>query len=96
MEASKTLRDAISWFADFEHCRQFMVQLRWPDDDVKCPRCGAEKVTFLEKQRVWKCYAKYERPTFFLKTGTIFEDSPISWEKWLCAAWLLINCKKWN
>jgi transposase-like protein len=93
METPKTLRDAIIWFADFEHCRQFMVQLRWADGAVKCPRCGAEKVTYLEKQRVWKCYAKHERPTFSLKTGTIFEDSPIPLEKWLCAAWLLINCK---
>jgi transposase-like protein len=93
METPKTLRDAIIWFADFEHCRKFMVQLRWPDGNVVCPRCGAEKVTYLEKQRVWKCYAKHERPTFSLKTGTIFEDSPIPLEKWLCAAWLLINCK---
>jgi transposase-like protein len=93
METPKTLRDAIIWFADFEHCRKFMVQLRWPDGAVKCPICGAEKVTYLEKQRVWKCYAKHERPTFSLKTGTIFEDSPIPLEKWLCAAWLLINCK---
>jgi len=93
METPKTLRDATIWFADFEHCRQFMVALRWPDGAVKCPRCGAEKVTYLERQRVWKCYAKHERPTFSLKTGTIFEDSPIPLEKWLCAAWLLINCK---
>jgi transposase-like protein len=93
VETPKTLRDATIWFADFEHCRKFMMQLRWPDGVVKCPRCGAEKVTYLEKQRVWKCYAKHERPTFSLKTGTIFEDSPIPLEKWLCAAWLLINCK---
>jgi hypothetical protein len=32
------------------------------------------------------------KPTFSLKTGTIFEDSPIALEKWLPAAWL-INCK---
>ncbi len=93
METPKTLRDAVIWFADFEHCRQFMMALRWPDGAVKCPRCGAEKVTYLEKQRVWKCYAKHERPTFSLKTGTIFEESPIPLEKWLPAAWLLINCK---
>jgi len=93
METPKTLRDAILWFADFEHCRQFMMALRWPGGAVKCPQCGAEKVTYLEKQRVWKCYGKHERPTFSLKTGTIFEDSPIPLEKWLCAAWLLINCK---
>lgn len=93
METSNKLRDAIIWFADFEHCRQFMIQLHWPNGVVKCPHCGADKITYLEKQRVWKCYAKHERPTFSLKTGTIFEDSPIPLEKWLTAAWLLISCK---
>lgn len=93
MASPDTLRDAIIWFADFEHCRQFMVELRWPDGVVKCPHCGAEKVTWLAKARVWKCYAKHEKPTFTLKTGTIFEDSPIPLEKWLTAAWLIISCK---
>ncbi len=88
-----TLRDAIIYFADFENCRKFMVELRWPDGTIKCPRCGAEKVTYLAKARVWKCYAKHPKPTFTLKTGTIFEDSPIALEKWLPAAWLVINCK---
>src|SRR3954454_18575441 len=93
MEAPDTLRDAIIWFADFEHCREFMVELRWPDGVVKCPTCGATKLTWLAKQRVWKCYSGHERPTFSLKTGTIFEDSPIPLEKWLCTAWLIISCK---
>jgi len=93
MESPNTLRDAVIWFSDFEHCRQFMVELRWSDGVVKCPRCGAEKVTWLAKARVWKCYAKHERPTFTLKTGTIFEDSPIPLEKWLTAAWMIISCK---
>src|SRR5580692_6512118 len=70
-----------------------MIELRWPGGKVTCPTCGAEKLTWLPKARVWKCYAGHARPTFSLKTGTIFEDSPIPLEKWLCAAWLLINCK---
>jgi transposase-like protein len=88
-----TLRDAIIWFTDFEHCRKFMVELRWADGVVKCPQCGSDNVTWLSKTRVWKCYAKHARPTFTLKTGTIFEDSPIPVEKWLTAAWLIISCK---
>lgn len=40
-----------------------------------------------------KCYEGHRKPTFSLKTGTIFEDSPIPLEKWLVAAWLLIGCK---
>ncbi len=93
MSDHATLRDAILYFAEFENCRQFMIQLRWPDGVVKCPECGSEKVTWLEKPRVWKCYANHPKPRFSLKTGTIFEDSPIGLEKWLPAAWMLMNCK---
>ena len=89
----KTLQEAIVYFSDFENCRAFMVDLRWPDGVVKCPRCGSEKVTWLANARVWKCYAKHQSPTFTLKTGTIFEDSPIGLEKWLPAMWLIVNCK---
>lgn len=92
-EANATLRDAILYFADFENCRRFMIQLRWPDEVVKCPTCGADKVTWLAKRRVWKCYTGHVSPTFSLKTGTIFEDSPIALEKWLPATWMLLNCK---
>ena len=70
-----------------------MVALRWPDGKVNCPTCGAEKVTWLEKRHMWKCYAGHPSPNFSLKTGTIFEDSPIALEKWLPAVWMLLNCK---
>src|SRR5690348_13419374 len=93
MEAPRTLQEAIIYFADFENCRTFMVGLRWPDGKVKCPRCGAEKVSWLAKARVWKCYGKHKQPTFTLKTGTIFEDSAIALEKWLPAVWLIVTCK---
>ena len=69
------------------------MQLRWADGKVKCPECGSEKVTWLSKARVWKCYSIHPKPRFSLKTGTIFEDSPIPLEKWLTAAWLIISCK---
>ena len=61
--------------------------------EVKCPRCGSEHVLWIAKERVWKCYGKHDHAKFSLKTGTIFEDSPIALEKWLPAAWLIINCK---
>ena len=70
-----------------------MVELRWPDGVVKCPRCGSEKLSWLAKPRVWKCYASMESPTFTLKTGTIFEESAVPLDKWLPAVWLLVTCK---
>ena len=93
MSEHATLRDAIIHLAEFEHCKEFMVELRWPDGKVKCPVCGSAKVCYLAKNRVWKCYTPPPRPRFTLKTGTIFEDSPIALEKWLQAVWMLMNCE---
>jgi transposase-like protein len=93
MESVSTLQQAIVYFQHFENCKRAMMELRWPDGKVLCPRCGSEKVTWLEKARVWKCYARHAKPTFTLKTGTLFEDSPLGLDTWLPALWLVVNCK---
>src|SRR5690242_14084799 len=93
MKAPRTLQEAILYFADYENCRQFLTELRWPDGKVACPQCGSEHVTYLENQRRWKCYGKHPKPQFSLKTGTIFEDSALGLDKWLAALWLIVNCK---
>ncbi len=93
MKHPATLVEAVRYFSDFERCREFMIELRWPDGVVTCPRCDGERVKWLAKARVWKCYAKHKQPTFSLKTGTIFEDSPIALDKWITAVWLVVNCK---
>ena len=93
MEAPKTLQQAIQYFSDEKNCRQFMIAMRWPDDKVRCPRCGSERVTWLEKAKLYFCPVKHDKQKFSLKVGTIFEDSPICLEKWLPAMWLLCNAR---
>src|SRR5258707_371128 len=93
MEAANTLEEAIKHFSDYENCRQFMISVRWPDGQVRCPACDSDKVSYLQKARLYKCYGDHPRPKFSLKVGTVFEDSPIALEKWLPAVWLLVNCK---
>jgi transposase-like protein len=93
MESPKTLQQAIQFFSDFENCRQFMIAVRWPDGIVRCPMCDSEKVTFLAKARLYRCYGNHPRQKFSLKVGTVFEDSPVPLEKWLPAGWLLASCK---
>ena len=88
-----TLLEAVQYFAIFENCKTFMVAIRWPDSVVACPTCGSTKVTWLENARLWKCYGKHARPKFSLKTGTLFEDSPLGLDKWLPVIWLLVNSK---
>jgi transposase-like protein len=93
MTTPKTLQQAIQHFSDEKNCRDFMISTRWPDEKVRCPRCGSEKVSWLEKAKLYFCPVKHEKQKFSLKVGTIFEDSPISLEKWLPAMWLLCNAK---
>jgi transposase-like protein len=93
MDSPKTLQEAIVYFADYENCRAFLTDLRWINGKVRCPRCGSEKVAYLEAARLYKCYGKHEKVKFSLKVGTIFEDSPLGLEKWLPAMWLVVNAK---
>jgi transposase-like protein len=88
----KSLQEAILYFANPVNCREYLVARRWPDG-VLCPRCQSKNVLFLEKYNRWHCREKHSAPQFTLKTGTIFEDSPIGLDKWLTAMWMIVNCK---
>jgi transposase-like protein len=91
MDAPKTLQNAIIYFSDPDRCFQYALNLRWPNGVVSCPRCGSEKHSFVKTRRIWFC-AGCKRQ-FSLKVGTIFEDSPLGLDKWMCAYWMLCNCK---
>ncbi len=88
-----TLLEAVQHFSDYANCHKFMMEVRWPDGVIRCPKCGSNRVAYFEKARVFKCYAGHKSPKFSLKVGTIFEDSPIGLEKWIPAVWLLACCK---
>jgi transposase-like protein len=87
-----TLQEAIVYFSSPVNCREYMVARRWPNG-VTCPKCGSANVLFLEKYNRWHCRDKHKAPQFTLKTGTIFEDSPLGLDKWLTAMWMIVNCR---
>src|ERR1700693_1619643 len=91
MEPS-TLQEAILFFASPDNCREYLVKHRWPNG-VTCPRCGGKKVLLQAKYNRWQCGSKHALRQFTAKTGTIFEDSPLSLNKWLLAMWQVVNCK---
>jgi transposase-like protein len=89
----KTLQEAVLHFSDPKNCREYLVARRWPNG-VICPRCGSDRVAFLEKYNRWQCNSKtHANRQFTAKTGTIFEDSPLGLDKWMAAMWLIVNCK---
>src|SRR5580658_3229164 len=93
MELPSTLQEAIVYFADPKNCNEFLAGLRWTDGKVECPYCGSNNVSYMPSQNRYKCYGGHAKAQFSLKVGTIFESSPISLDKWLCAMWLVVNCK---
>lgn len=88
----KTLQEAILYFSNPDNCRDYLVARRWPDG-FTCPRCESKNVKFQPKYNRWQCASHHDRRQFTLKTGTIFEDSPIKLDKWLMAMWQVVNCK---
>ncbi len=92
METPRTLIEAVTFFSDTDRAHEYAAKLRWPNG-VACPRigCGSASVQFVKTRRLWRC--KECKRQFTAKVGTIFEDSPISFSKWLPAIWLLANTK---
>lgn len=88
----RTLLEAIQHFASPDNCREFMVARRWPNG-VTCPQCGSASVYFDKSRNGWECKTRHEKRKFTLKTGTIFEDSPLGLDKWLPAVWMIANMK---
>lgn len=89
-EAPRTLLEATRYFSDPDVCVAFVASLRWPDGPV-CPSCEGTEHSYLKTRRIWKC--KNCKRQFSVKVGTIFEDSPIGFDKWLPAIWLIANSK---
>ena len=90
MEKPKTLQQAIRYFSNEQVCIDTVAALRWPNGP-ECPACGHREHYYLKTQKRWKCKDCHKQ--FSVKLGTIFEDSPITLDKWLAALWMLVNCR---
>jgi transposase-like protein len=84
------LLEAIKFFADEDVCLATVADAKWPNGP-ECPRCQGKRLSFLKTRRMWTCLEC--RKQFSVKVGTLFEDSPIALNKWLCAMWMIGNCK---
>ncbi len=89
MDTPETLVEAILYFSDPQRAHDFVKRLRWPNG-VACPRmgCGSANVREIRGKRPrWFC--RDCKREFTAKVNSIFEDSPLGFDKWLPAMWLL-------
>jgi len=86
----KTLQEAIVYFSDTDRCITYAIKLRW-QNGIDCPRCGSKEHSYISTRRFWFC--KGCKKQFTIKVGTFMEDSPLTLDKWMTAAWLICNCK---
>src|SRR5271170_2496848 len=90
LNSKSGLMEAIGYFSDPMVCLDTVSAAKWPNGP-ECPRCQGKRLSFLKTRLMWTCLAC--RKQFSVKVGTIFEDSAIPLDKWLCAMWMLANCK---
>jgi len=85
-----TLTTLDNHFPDELSCKMYLSNLRWSGEPV-CQHCGhAKSYQFINGDfKCAKCRKKYT-----VRTGTIFEDSNISWIKWFKATFVMTAHKK--
>lgn len=93
----KSLFDLMKDYDTEEKCRDYFIERRWKGR-VVCPHCGnkGEKAITQIKSGVYegnfKCFACCKR--FSVRTNTFMGDSPIKYQKWLMAIYLLTSHKR--
>jgi transposase-like protein len=85
------LVNLIEHYGNDTKCRQYLEALRWTDG-IKCPRCGSDKISHIEKRDQYDCdQCRYQ---FSVTAGTIFHDSHLPIWKWFLAVYLMTESKK--
>ena len=85
------LVNLIEHFGNDKKCREYLEALRW-EDGIKCPRCGSNKISHIEKRGQYDCdQCRYQ---FSVTAGTIFHDSHLPIWKWFLAVYLMTESKK--
>lgn len=87
------LPQLIEQYGTEDKCREFLEDLRWPDG-VRCPRCGNDSTSWIEKRKQHECNESSCRYQFSVKAGTIFHDSHLPLWKWFLAIYLVGESKK--
>lgn len=89
----KNLIEVSEYFSEPKRANEYLIKLRW-SGAITCAHCKHDKVYTLkgENNNRFKCASC--RKLFSATKGTIFENSPISLQKWFTAIYLISSHKK--
>jgi len=85
------LKDFITRFSDEEKCKEYFRDIRIKEG-VVCKKCQCEKHYWLKGKWQFKCSNCGFRTT--LKSGTVMENSRLSFQKWFFIMFLMTTTKK--
>ncbi len=85
----KTLSELEKRFSDEESCKEYLFQLRWPNE-FKCPRCNFEEYWKMNTGAFWCKNCNYKASVI---AGTIFEGTHKPLSLWFRVIWLVTSQK---
>jgi transposase-like protein len=96
IQPTMTLAQLKAKFSTVEACKQFLMEKRWPDGVVKCPRCGNPKVYKLNfKPFHWQCHLCANKGyRFSVLSKTVFENTNYPLTTWFEVIYLMTQSKK--
>jgi transposase-like protein len=77
-------------FPDEESCREYLFDMRWPNDFV-CPKCGSVRYSYHSTRILYECLeCRYQAS---ITAGTIFHNTRTPLEKWFWTIFLMARQK---
>ncbi|MYH57475.1 MAG: IS1595 family transposase [Boseongicola sp. SB0675_bin_26] len=91
-----TIIDLMEMFPDELSARKWFESLIWADSGRHCPHCGCTETTEcnMEKSHPQPYRCKGCKKYFSAKMGTVMEDSPLPYRKWVLAIYLHMTSLK--
>lgn len=92
-----TVADFERLFPDEDACAAYLVEHRWPDSEIACPRCGSTRVYDLKTRKWnWECPDCRQGGAYRFShiAGTIFENTNKPLREWFRVIHLMLTSKK--
>lgn len=82
-------------YPDDDTAEQWFIKTRWPDG-AHCPKCGSDSICHKKKKEMkpqgFRCRScRYD---FSVKTDSLMHNSPIGFQKWLLAIYIMTTSIK--